>query len=379
MASKFSIISIPAPGFEDVCAEEAKELLGVTASVAEGTVSFSVDTLLQACDYIYRAQTTGRVMLELFSFKPAKDLAKTINAQLSKTEIKHWLPDRATFVVRADLDIEGRQELEAELGETVYETTKARVDLKRPDVTFLVITRGKFGAFGIDLSGDDLGKRDYRIFLGPEALKGHVAASLVRLSRYAPEQRFLDPFCRSGVIPIEATLLATKRSPHYFGKEKFLFRRIPALKQTDWEAFFAGIDKDVDGDATSIIAMDPSFNNVSAAKKNAKIAGVIKQLTFSRTDMEFLDAKFGKHAVDTLVTLPPQPAQDMPQLRVDSMMKDVFYQAEFVMKQGGTVIIVCRTGAETVRKYAQEYKFTLKNERKARQGKAELTILTFQR
>ncbi|MBI4145338.1 hypothetical protein HY493_03990 [Candidatus Woesearchaeota archaeon] len=379
MASKFPIISIPAPGFEDVCASEAGRLLGVHASAGAGIVSFSVDTLLQACDYIYRAQTPSRVALELFSFKPAKGLAKAVTAQLAKVSLKDWLPEDATFVVRADLDIEGRQELEAELGETIYESTKAKVDLKRPDVTFLVVVRGAYGAFGIDLSGDDLGKRDYRIFLGPDALKGHVAASLVLLSGYAPGQLFLDPFCRSGVIPIEATLLATRRSPHHFGKEKFLFRRLPALKQTDWDAFFAKIDKDVSGDATNILAMDPSFNNVSAAKKNAKIAGVIKQLTFSRTDLEFLDAKFGKHAVDTLVTLPPQPAQDMPELRVDSMMKDVFYQAEFVMKKNGTVVIICRTGADTIKKYAQEYKFTLKNERKARQGKAELTVLTFQR
>ena len=43
-----------------------------------------------------------------------------------------------------------------------------------------------------------------------------------------------------------------------------------------------------------IISTDAHFAHISAAKKNAKIAGVVKQIQFSRKELEWLDTKLGK-------------------------------------------------------------------------------------
>ncbi|HSU72737.1 MAG TPA: THUMP domain-containing protein [Candidatus Binatia bacterium] len=375
--SKLTILALPAPGFEDVCAAEVKEILRIPATAAKGVVSFSVASLPEACEYIYRAHTPSRVALELFSLQANDELADAIAQKLDEKTLRSWLPQDATFVVRAQT--EDRQELEVMVGESLFTLLGNKVDLKQPDVTFLIIVEHGTAYFCIDLSGPDLGRRDYRIFLGAEALKGHVAASLVKLAGYQPKQTFLDIFCRNGIIPIEAALMATKRSPHFFGKEKFAFRKLPALREMEWEGLFSKIDAEADPDAgATIIAMDPGFNNISAAKKNAKIAGIVKTITFSRTDLHFLDAKFGKHAINTLVTLPPQPSVNLSKERVDAMLKDVFYQAEFVMKKGGTLALITRTGVDVLKPYAKEYGFALKNERKVWQGSAELTVLVFQ-
>ena len=370
-------IAVPAPGFSDICATEVKEILGIDASANQGVVSFSAE-LLQVCEYIYRAQTVERVFLELASCDAGEDIVDKIVPELSK--IAPYMPKGATFVVRADVDTQDlvKQELESELGAKIVEKTSAKVNLQRPDVTFIVLVRQGKCHFGIDLSGEDLGKRDFRIFLGPEALKGHVAASLVKM---APVGKVvLDPFCRNGIIPIELALMLTKRSPHYFGKEKFLFRRLPELKDTNWDELFEKIDKNMIPDVdTKIISMDPQFNHISSAKKNAKIAGVNKSIMFSRTDLEFLDAKFGKQAIDTIITLPPQPNVNLPKERIDKMLKDVFYQAEFVMKKGGTMVLITQTGVDDLKKHAAQYGFTFKTERDIKQGKAELKVLVFVR
>lgn len=375
--SKLNILSIPARGFEDVCAQEVKDILGVSAKAEKGVVSFSVDSLPPACEYIYRAQTPGRVVLELFRTK-GHDVLESVPKKLDG--LRAWLPESATFVVRAQTDKEDipRQELEVTIGEAIFTATGNKVNLQQPDVTFIIIVEQGTGYFCVDLSGPDLGRRDYRIFLGAEALKGHIAASLVRLAGYETKQVFLDLFCRNGIIPIEAALMASKRSPHFFGKEKFAFRKLPELREMEWDAFFTKLDKSAHESSANIIAMDPGFNNISAAKKNAKIAGIVKSITFSRTDLQFLDAKFGKRAINTLVTLPPQPSVNLSKDRVDAMLKEVFYQAEFVMKKGGTCVLITRTGADVLKAAAEEYKFALKNERKVWQGDAELTVLVFQ-
>ena len=369
MASK--AISVPAPGFEDICAAEAKEL-GFDAKAENGVVSFSGE-LLQVCEYIYRAQTPERVILELLRCG-----TDNIVEEIKKIQVS--VPKGTTFVVRADVDTEDieKQEISQDIGALIVEKTGAKVEFKRPQTTFLVLVRKGICHFGIDVSGEDLGRRDFRIFLGPQALKGHVAASLVRLAGIDAKKVILDPFCKNGIIPIETALQLAKRSPHFFGKEKFNFRRMPEFK-TDWGAFFEKIDKDVQDVSTKIISMDPLFNHISAAKKNAKIAGVNKNIIFSRTDLEFLDAKFGKHAIDTMITLPPQTNVNLPPDKAEKLIKDVFYQAEFVMKKGGTCLMVTQSGADLLKKYAAEFKFTLKHERTVWQGKAELKVLVFER
>ncbi len=368
---KIPAIAVPVPGFSDVCADEAKELSGAS-KVVDGIVTFSVKDMLELCSFIYRARTPSKVLQHLFDFKIKDDVLEDIKKHI-KLDL---MPKDATFVVRASTDDEqfDRREIEAGVGEIIA-TTGAKVNFSRPDITFYVIIFQGHCWFGIDLCGEELGKRDYRVFLGPAALKGDVAASLVRLAHHDFKKPFLDPFCRNGVIPIEAVMMATEKSPHYFKKEQFLFRRLPWLKATDWDAFYEKLDKVKE--TSPIIAMDPEFRNISATKKNAKIAGVVRDITFSRTDLEFLDAKFGKKAVETIVTMPPQPSSNIPQAKLDALLKDIFYQAEFVLMNKGTCVMITQSGAEHMKKSAHGFGFVLEHERKVWQGQSELTVLIF--
>ena len=223
--------------------------------------------------------------------------------------------------------------------------------------------------FGVDFSGIDLGRRDYRIFLGMNALKGNIAAALLSISKYDSKHALLDPFCRHGIIPIEAALLATNTSIHKFDKDKFAFTDLPnrEFELTDNPTKFEG----------TIIAMDDNFKHVSSAKKNAKIAGVIKAVSFSRTDLRWLDAKFGKHFLDRIITLLPPPSRNVAPEKTEKTYHQFFYQADFILKKSGKICLVMQRGTDLAKDKAKEFKFKIEHERKVQQGGEELSILVF--
>ncbi len=65
----------------------------------------------------------------------------------------------------------------------------------------------------IDTSGAGLHKRGYRPASSAAPIKETLAAALVNLMRLRGDGNFLDPFCGSGTLLIEAALLAMKIAP----------------------------------------------------------------------------------------------------------------------------------------------------------------------
>lgn len=223
--------------------------------------------------------------------------------------------------------------------------------------------------FGIDYSGIDLGRRPYRIFLGTESIKGTIAAALLQFSDYNPKQILLDPFCRHGTIPIEAALLSTNISANKYDKEKIAFTKLPYTKltATDDEREHKG----------TIICMDNNFKNVSNSQKNAKIAGIVKSIEFSRTDLQWLDAKIGKKNCDRIITYPPQPGRSLAESTAEKIYHDIFYQAEFILKKSGKVGLLMKRGGHLALPSAEKYGFKLEKQLLTRQGEEEISFLLF--
>jgi 23S rRNA (guanine2445-N2)-methyltransferase / 23S rRNA (guanine2069-N7)-methyltransferase len=65
----------------------------------------------------------------------------------------------------------------------------------------------------IDTSGHGLHKRGYGAEVGEAPLKETMAAGLVQLSFWRPNRTFLDPFCGSGTIAIEAAMIGRNQAP----------------------------------------------------------------------------------------------------------------------------------------------------------------------
>lgn len=347
-------------GLEQVCADELSAL-GVKAKALSNRVEVdcSDKELAEIC---YRSRTSMRVIKELS--RPAVSvLTEPDFIAVAESSIKK------TFTVTCErtgdhpftsFDLE--QYCVSFLAKKGF-----KLDRKNPETTIFVFIDNNEALVGVDIAGRDLSKRDYRIFLGTGALKGTFAAGALLFAGYNSKLSLLDPFCRHGIIPIEAALMATNSSPHKFSKEKLAFFADTEVK-----------DKEIDS-KNIIIAMDDNFKHVSSAKKNAKIAGVMKTVEFSRTDLKWLDAKFGRNFLDLIVTFPPQSGKSLAESSADKIYHQIFYQAEFILKKSGQICLIMRSGLDTVRAKAKEFKFSVEKELVVNQGNEKFVLMLFKK
>ncbi len=152
----------------------------------------------------------------------------------------------------------------------------------------------------LDSSGEGLHKRGYRPAHNAAPLRETLAAAMVELSRYRGKGDFLDPFCGSGTIPIEAALIALNRAPG-------LNRRFAAM---DWRAIGHAVwQEEIErargleyrGDY-SILGSDIDPKAVAIARANAERAGLSDLVRFEVADAARFDRKTER---GTLVTNPP--------------------------------------------------------------------------
>ncbi|MBE9010264.1 RNA methyltransferase [Pseudanabaenaceae cyanobacterium LEGE 13415] len=99
---------------------------------------------------------------------------------------------------------------------------RSNVELQSPDLQINVHLDQERCTVSLDSSGESLHRRGYRPAVGVAPLKESLAAALIQLSGWQPEQMFYDPLCGSGTLPLEASLKALNVAPGLF-RERFGF------------------------------------------------------------------------------------------------------------------------------------------------------------
>jgi len=298
-------------GLEDVSLREIQELIKTRGTIRGGVVEFSPSKMLDICKLCYSGQSFKKVMLLFDGFATSEDIGSTlknIDEVLKKVDLSEWLTKDSSFKVECSREGNhdfSSNDLESECGGLILDKVKAKVALTNPDITFYIYINNKQGYLGIDFAGFDMSKRDYKIFVHPTSIKGNIAYALVRLSGYKPGETLLDPFCGAGTMPIEAALYTTRFPINYFSKDKFVFSKLLPFEKQDFGKYFEKIDKKIIIKKTNITGYDHMLRNVKAGQKNAKIAGINKQLTFSKIAIEWLDTKFKEGSGYRTVTNPP--------------------------------------------------------------------------
>ena len=340
-------LAIVKRGIEEISALEVKELIKAKAKILDCAVTFECSRK-ELCRLCYEGRSFTRVveLLDDFEFDDVED----IKNKLQKSKITEF--KAKSFAVRCIKENSELQSMEVEkaVGEFFFDKFKVKVDLENPEKTVLCFICSKKFYAGIDYSGIDLNKRDYKIFVHPASLKADIAYFMLRIADYEPKETFLDPFCGSGTIAIEAALFATGKSVHFYSKNKFAFSK-----------FMKYDFKDAEKNAkTKIFACDLLQHHVKSAEKNAKIAGVNKEISFSRTEAEWLDTKFKEKSIDKIVSNPPQvTAQNKNDM--EKTFYDFFHNAEYILKPKGKVVLVTND-ADFVKKIAERERFKVEKE-----------------
>ena len=111
---------------------------------------------------------------------------------------------------------------------------RSNVDTQQPDVQINVHLNRDRATVSLDSSGSSLHRRGYRPAVGKAPLKESLAAALIYLSGWQPDQAFCDPLCGSGTLPLEAALIGLKRAPGLF-REQFGFETWPTFDARLWK------------------------------------------------------------------------------------------------------------------------------------------------
>ncbi|MCP3682724.1 MAG: methyltransferase [bacterium] len=367
-------------GAEDIAAKEVKEMIKADSTIQDSIVLFET-TAENICTLCYKSQSASTVLQLLFEFNVDKNLEKTVETiKKNLKPLNEYIDEKQTFMVackRLGTHDFNSQDLAGNIGAEVKASLKNEISLRKPSLTFLIYIFEDKGYFGIDYAGIDLSKRDYNIFPNSKSIKATLAYAMLRISGYKKGEIIMDPFARSGTIPIEAALFSLNYPVNYYRKESLAFTNFKFLKIK--KDFFEKIDAKILEEKKKMIhCLDSNMRNLRAAEKNAKIAGIQKAINFSRIAAEWLDAKYKEDAVDRIIANPPAPSKRIRESDIAKVYNELFYQAEYILRKTGKVVLIAKD-LPLLEKYAKNHKCKLTEQRQIISGKETFPIAIFER
>lgn len=217
---QFDIIATSAMGLESIVAKEVRDL-GYDCQVENGKIMYKGDQSAIARSNLW-LRSADRVKIKVAEFK-----AYSFDELFEKTKALNWedylsadvefpvsgksvksqlysVPDCQAIVKKAIVDRLKSKYKQVSWFEETGPLFKIEVSILKDLVTLT-----------IDTSGAGLHKRGYRTGQGEAPLKETLAAALIMLTNWKPDKPFIDPFCGSGTIPIEAALIGQNIAPGF--------------------------------------------------------------------------------------------------------------------------------------------------------------------
>lgn len=302
----FELIAKTFQGLEEVLAQELTELGADEVQIGRRMVSFRGDK-----EMMYRAnfclRTAVRVLkpIKHFQAKDADEVYRAVRA----INWSDYLDIDTTFSVDSVVfsqEFRHSKFVSYKVKDAIVdyfrETTGQRPNIRisNPDIRLNMHIAEDECTLSLDSSGESLHLRGYRTGQGEAPINEVLAAGLVKLTGWQCDTDFIDPFCGSGTILVEAALMARNIYPGIFRKS-FGFEK--------WKDFDADmLDRIYNDDSEErefthhIYGYDLNLRAVETARDNAKSAGVGDIVTIEQRDIR----NFTKpEAPALMVTNPP--------------------------------------------------------------------------
>ncbi|MCD8503526.1 MAG: THUMP domain-containing protein [Burkholderiaceae bacterium] len=153
------------------------------------------------------------------------------------------------------------------------EGARPSIDTVRPDARVHTFLAHDSATLYLDTSGESLFKRGWRLDKAEAPIRENLAAGLLALSGWHPDQPLLDPFCGSGTILIEAAWIALKIPPGI--NRPFAFERLRTHDAPAWQDMRRAATESVLTDLPApIMGCDISPQAIDAARLNMQRAGL---------------------------------------------------------------------------------------------------------
>ena len=360
--------STTSPGFEDVLAEELKELgcKVIEERRGKGRVFFEAEGEdIPRLNCFSRCSERIVLLLGRFEVKKLEDVYKAVRS-LDFSFIK---PEQS-FAIRANRVGEHdftSMDIAREAGQAVIDKYKElfgirlKVNLDEPDVIIRCDLVDDDFVVGVDTTGDEaLHKRNYRIYQHPAPLNPTIASCLIRLSRWNHSYSLLDPMCGSGTILIEAGLKA-KNVPICKFRKDFAYKKLFSFPELEWEE----IDVDL-----KLYGIEKFRKHVEGAKRIAEHVGI--DVKYIQGDARKLDSYFD--SIDYIITNPPYGLRVARKGVIEDLYSKFLESASKILRKR---LVMITAEKKIARKYAEEF-FKIIEERSVMYGGLNCSVFVLE-
>lgn len=188
--------------------------------------------------------------------------------------------------------------------------SRPNVSRERPDVNVYVYLHRDVAHISIDLSGESLHKRGYRLASGAAPLKENLAAAILTRANWPAISKeggtLMDPMCGSGTLLIEGALIAADIAPGLL-RQYFGFLGWKQHKKTLWESLVSeAVARRENGlkHLPTIVGYDQNPDAIKIAFENIERAGMHGHIHVEKRDLSVFTAK-SNAKVGLVVVNPP--------------------------------------------------------------------------
>ncbi|MEZ5979920.1 MAG: THUMP domain-containing protein [Planctomycetota bacterium] len=288
-AERRSFFATCAPGIEPVLHGEVREL-GLARSESQVGGVYFEGTLADARRANLWLRTAVRVLMRVGRFE-ARD-AEELYAGVGAVDWSEYIGSEARLVVDAQSNrsaLEHTRFVEQRTKDAIVDQLRTRggtrpsVDRDDADLGVHVHLFRDRCTLSVDTSGRALHRRGWRRSQGEAPLAETLAAALVLMSGWDRRAPFLDPFCGSGTLAIEAALVATDTAPGLFREFGFERWRGHDARAFEREKQEARSRRSPIGKRT-ILGTDVDREQLSGARANLAGAELEGAVHFERAD-----------------------------------------------------------------------------------------------
>lgn len=269
MKRELSLFASTAPGLESIAEQEIRALGVGKTRVVPGGVELAADRAT-TMRLLVSLRTVSHLLLRVAKFRA--DHFERLEREVGKLDWSAWLLPGVPRKIKATSEKSKlfhtgaiTERLERWIDETV-----TRGETGEP-VTLAARLVHDEVTISIDLAGEPLHRRGYRLDPGRAPLREDLAAALVIASGWEGTTPLLDPMCGSGTIAIEAAMIGAKIAPGL--AREFAITRTKMANPPDVER----ARRDARAQQTAPVAIHASDRDPRAAertKQNAARAGV---------------------------------------------------------------------------------------------------------
>jgi 23S rRNA (guanine2445-N2)-methyltransferase / 23S rRNA (guanine2069-N7)-methyltransferase len=317
MLTKHTFFATCPKNVEDLLAFELGALGALSTKPTKAGVAFqgTMETGMAACLW---SRVASRIFLPLAQFSVSD--VQTLYEAIRKMPWEDHLDPSKTIAVDAKVsssDIRHSWYAALKTKDAIVDRFRDRcgsrpsVKTVQPDLRINVHVFKQSATVSLDLSGESLHLRGYRIQRGTAPLKENLAAAILMRSGWlgmvAGGRPFIDPMCGSGTIPIEAAFMAGDVAPG-LRRTHFGFLGWTEFKRGIWrqlltEAHFRA--NDGMKHLPPIKGYDIDEQVLRVARGNLKRAGLEDKIILERRDALSLDSPGSSGVTGLVVANPP--------------------------------------------------------------------------